>query len=61
VPVRAQVDAFRSAAAVAALQQRERAAARLRAAGAIVVDSAPGRLAVDLVDTYLRLKATGRL
>jgi len=28
---------------------------------AIVVDAEPGRLAVDLVDTYLTLKATGRL
>jgi len=54
-------EVFRSAAAVAALQQRQRAAARLRSAGAIVVDSEPGRLAVDLVDTYLTLKATGRL
>lgn len=54
-------DAFRSAAAVATLQRREIAAARLRSAGAIVVDAEPGRLAVDLVDTYLTLKATGRL
>jgi uncharacterized protein (DUF58 family) len=54
-------EAFRSAAAVAALHRRERAAARLRASGAIVVDAEPGRLAVDLVDTYLTLKATGRL
>jgi uncharacterized protein (DUF58 family) len=54
-------EAFRAAAAVAALQQRQRAAAQLRSAGAIVVDSEPGRLAVDLVDTYMTLKATGRL
>jgi uncharacterized protein (DUF58 family) len=54
-------EAFRAAAAVAALQQRQRAAVQLRSAGAIVVDSDPGRLAVDLVDTYLTLKATGRL
>jgi uncharacterized protein (DUF58 family) len=44
-------EAFRGAAAVAALQQRERAAARLKAAGAIVVDCPARRLAVDLVDT----------
>jgi hypothetical protein len=27
----------------------------------VVVDSPPGRLAPDLADTYLRVKATGRL
>jgi uncharacterized protein (DUF58 family) len=54
-------EAYREAAAVNALAQRARSVARLRAAGAIVVDAAPGRLAVDLVDTYLELKASGRL
>lgn len=54
-------EAFRQAAAIAALDGRERAAARLRAAGAIVVDAAPGQLATHLVDTYLELKASGRL
>jgi uncharacterized protein (DUF58 family) len=54
-------EAFRSAAAVATLQQRELAAARLRTAGAVVLDAEPGRLAVDLVDTYMALKAAGRL
>ncbi len=54
-------DAFREAAAVGAMQQRARAVARLRAAGAVVVDAAPGRLAVELVDTYLELKASGKL
>ena len=40
----------------------EVAAARLRSAGAIVVDSEPGRLAVDLVDTYLDAEGlAGRL
>ena len=43
------------------LHQRARSVARLRAAGAVVVDAAPGRLAVELVDTYLELKASGRL
>jgi hypothetical protein len=33
----------------------------LRAAGAVVVDAQPGRLGVELVDTYLALKASGRL
>ena len=54
-------EAFREAAAVNALHQRARATARLRAAGAIVVDAAPGRLATALVDTYLEIKASGRL
>jgi uncharacterized protein (DUF58 family) len=54
-------EAYREAAAVNALAQRDRSVARLRAAGAVVVDAAPGRLAVELVDTYLELKASGRL
>jgi uncharacterized protein (DUF58 family) len=54
-------EAYREAAAVNSLAQRARSVARLRAAGAIVVDAAPGRLAVELVDTYLELKASGRL
>ena len=54
-------EAFREAAAVNLLHQRRRATARLRAAGAIVVDAAPGRLAVELVDTYLEIKASGKL
>lgn len=54
-------EAFREAAAVNHLHQRRRAVARLRAAGAIVIDAAPGRLAVELVDSYLAVKASGRL
>jgi uncharacterized protein (DUF58 family) len=54
-------DAFRQASAVAAIDSRDRAAARLRSAGAIVIDAEPGTLAVRLVDTYLELKAAGRL
>jgi uncharacterized protein (DUF58 family) len=54
-------EAYREAAAVNVLQQRSRATARLRAAGAVVVDAAPGKLATELVDTYLELKASGRL
>lgn len=53
--------AYRAAAAVAALESRRRAAATLRAAGAIVVDAQPGRLATAIVDEYLTLKTTGRL
>ena len=54
-------EAFREAAAVNVLHQRARATARLRAAGAIVVDAAPGKLATELVDKYLEVKASGRL
>lgn len=54
-------EAYREAAAVNALHQRTRATARLRAAGAIVVDAAPGKLATELVDKYLEVKASGRL
>lgn len=53
--------AFRSAAAVASLDARDRAIARLHAAGAIVVDAKPGELATEVVDRYLELKARGRL
>jgi uncharacterized protein (DUF58 family) len=54
-------DAYRRAAAVAALDERRRTVARLRGLGATVVDAAPGTLATALADTYLRVKATGRL
>jgi uncharacterized protein (DUF58 family) len=53
--------AYRKAAAVAALDDRRRTVARLRGLGAVVVDAPPGRLAPDLADAYLRVKATGRL
>lgn len=52
---------FRRAAALGALEQRRRTVARLRGLGATVVDAAPGRLAPELADAYLRAKATGRL
>jgi uncharacterized protein (DUF58 family) len=45
----------------AALADRRRTVARLRGLGAVVVDAPPGRLAPDLADAYLRVKATGRL
>lgn len=54
-------EAYRAAAAAAALDERDRAIARLRGLGAVVVDAPPGRLAPQLADTYLDLKATGRL
>ncbi len=34
---------------------------RLRGLGATVIDARPGELATGLADTYLRVKATGRL
>ena len=54
-------EAYRQAAAIASLSRRGRAVARLRAAGAVVVDAEPGRLGIELVDTYLALKSSGRL
>ena len=54
-------EAYREAAAVTVLHERARAIARLRAAGAMVVDAAPGQLATELVDKYLEVKASGRL
>jgi uncharacterized protein (DUF58 family) len=53
--------AYRRVAAVEALAERDRTAARLRGMGATVVDAAPGRLAVELADAYLMVKSTGRL
>ena len=53
--------AYRQAAAARTLRTRDRAAARLRAAGATVVDAPPDRLAARLGDAYLDVKAAGRL
>lgn len=53
--------AYRRVAAVAACDERQRVVARLRGLGATVVDARPGRLAADLADAYLEIKATGRL
>ena len=54
-------EAFRAASAANQLHQRRTASARLRAAGAIGVDAEPGRLAVETVEAYLEVKASGRL
>jgi uncharacterized protein (DUF58 family) len=54
-------EAHRKASAVAALEERTRTVGRLRGLGATVVDAAPGRLAPELADAYLKVKATGRL
>jgi uncharacterized protein (DUF58 family) len=53
--------AYRQAAAVAALAERDLTVARLRGAGVTVIDAAPGRLGGDLADAYLHIKSTGRL
>jgi uncharacterized protein (DUF58 family) len=54
-------DAYRATAATLALAERDRAIARLRGLGAIVIDAPPGQLAPQLADTYLELKARGGL
>jgi len=54
-------EAYRAAAAVDALDERNRSAARLRGLGATVVDAEPGSLAGRLCDIYLDVKATGAL
>ena len=53
--------AYRKAAAVGALDQRDRLAGRLAGMGAAVVDATPGRFAAQLADFYLDVKATARL
>lgn len=60
-PVTDQESAYRQAAAARTLRARARAAARLRAAGATVVDVPPHLLAAQLGDAYLEMKAAGRL
>ncbi len=53
--------AYRQAAAVQALADRERTSVRLRALGVTVVDATPGRLGTEVTDAYLVAKSTGRL
>jgi len=43
------------------LADRDRAAARLRALGATVIDAPPRDVPARLADAYLSVKATGRL
>jgi uncharacterized protein (DUF58 family) len=54
-------EAYAKAAAAGALLARDQATTRLKRLGVIVVDAPPGRLAGQLADRYLRIKATGRL
>lgn len=60
-PVDDAASAHRKAAALEVLADRERAIARLRGLGAVVVDAPPGELSTQLADTYLGFKASGRL
>lgn len=53
--------AYRQVAAVEALTERRRTAARLRGRGVTVIDAVPGRLSSELADAYLLVKRNGRL
>jgi uncharacterized protein (DUF58 family) len=55
------LDVYRAAAALDMLAARERAAARVRGAGARVLETAPPDLARACVGAYLRAKARARL
>lgn len=52
---------YEAAAAARTIRDRLRTAETLRSRGVTVVDSSPDALASKLADTYLALKATGRL
>ena len=54
-------EAYRAAAATAALGDRDRTVARLRGLGAVLIDEPPGQVAAKLADVYLDLKARGSL
>lgn len=54
-------EAYRTAASINALAERQRTAARLRAAGATVIDAPSTVLPGKLADEYLAMKASGRL
>lgn len=59
---RGSVDAvYEAAAAAQARAERDRTAEQLRRRGVTVVDATPEQLAPALADTYLALKAAGRL
>lgn len=60
-PPRDAAAAYRMAAAIKADGERRRSARLLGAAGVAVVDEPPERLPLRLIDTYLDLKAAGRL
>lgn len=54
-------DVYAAAAAERTRTERQQTADRLRSLGITVVDSTPDRLAPDVTDAYLALKASGRL
>lgn len=54
-------DAYRKAAAEALLGARSEALARMRQAGAVVLDVEPGRASGAVVERYIQLKRRGRL
>jgi len=56
-----ELDVYRSAAALDVLAARERAAARVRGAGARVLETAPADLGRACVSAYLSAKARARL
>jgi uncharacterized protein (DUF58 family) len=56
-----ELDVFRAAAALDVLAARERAAARVRGAGAVVLETAPAALSRACVGAYLSAKARARL
>ena len=56
-----ELDVYRSAAALDVLVARERAAARVRAAGARVLETAPSELGRACVGAYLTAKARARI
>ena len=56
-----ELDVYRAAAALDVLAARERAAARVRGAGARVLETAPGDLARACVSAYLSAKRRARL
>jgi uncharacterized protein (DUF58 family) len=60
-PADDEEDAYRKAAAIKALDERRAVRARLQEMGATVIDAPPRKLAPQLADAYLRVKATGRL
>lgn len=59
-PTNAQ-EAYRAVAARTAMEDRERAVARLRGLGAVVIDAPAGEVASRLADAYLDVKARGSL
>ena len=61
VPPAGELDVYRAAAALDVLAARERAAARVRAAGARVIETAPAELGRACVRAYLSAKKRARL